>query len=210
MEHRALYARHFLAFALLTLFAYGALGWVPAMLVRVHGLQVHDVGLRWGGLMLAFAPLGAILGGWLADRGLRRGDAAAPMTIAAWGAVAMLGAGLAFCFAPTSLMLFVAGAALCVLLSFPFGIAQSSLQIVTPARVRGQVSAIYFLVVNMIGYGLGPLLVGVLTEHVFGDPVAVNQSLALVGAVSLPAAAILLAGARGPFRIRAEQAGRNP
>lgn len=204
--NRGLYVRHFLAFALLTLFAYAALAWVPAMLIRVHGLQVHEVGLRWGTLMLLFAPAGAILGGWLADRGQKRGDSAAPMSTAGWGAVILSGVAMVFCFAPSLTMLFVTGAGLCALLSFPFGIAQSSLQLITPAGIRGQVSAIYFLVVNLIGYSLGPLLVGVLTQHVFRDPTAVNRSLAVIALATLPIAAALLFGSKASFRARAAQA----
>jgi hypothetical protein len=47
-------------------------------------------------------------------------------------------------------------------------------------------------VANLVGQGLGPLLVGATTEHVFGDPAQVGNSLALVIPCAAVAGAVLL------------------
>jgi hypothetical protein len=50
--------------------------------------------------------------------------------------------------------------------------------------------------------------VGVITDYVFADPLAVGKSIALVSCLSVPVAALALWSALGPFRqAAAEQAG---
>jgi hypothetical protein len=96
--------------------------------------------------------------------------------------------------------------AVCVYLVITFlqalaGVAAGSLQIATPAKFRGRVSGIYLLVTSLMGITLGPSLVAFCTDYVFGDPLLVGRSLALVYAVIAPvAAAILWLGLR-PARI---------
>ena len=55
------------------------------------------------------------------------------------------------------------------------------------------------LILNLIASGLAPFLVGYFTDHLFRDPAAVGQSLALVG-VAAPVAALFLAIGLGAFR----------
>jgi len=58
----------------------------------------------------------------------------------------------------------------------------------------------YLFPVNLIGIGLGPTAVALITERGFGNPADLKYSMAIVGCVaSVMAAAILSAGIR-PFR----------
>ena len=77
----------------------------------------------------------------------------------------------------------------------PWGLAVSSLQQFTPNELRGQVSALLYLFpVNLIGIGIGPSLVAVLTEQVFGNPEDLRYAMAAVGlgASALAACALFL------------------
>jgi hypothetical protein len=77
------------------------------------------------------------------------------------------------------------------------GVAGAALQIVTPGRMRGQVSAVYVLVFNMIGLGCGPTVVALFTDYVFRDDAMVGWSLLMTFAIFAPlAAGLLLLGAR--------------
>jgi hypothetical protein len=87
-------------------------------------------------------------------------------------------------------------------------LAPAALQVVTPNQMRGQVSAVWMLVLNLVTAGVGPSAVGVITDYVFGDPLAVGKSIALVNCLSVPLAALALWAALAPFRAAAtEQAG---
>ena len=61
-----------------------------------------------------------------------------------------------------------------------------------PNTLRGQASAIYLFVVNLIGLGLGPTLVATLTQDVFQDKNAVHLSLLVTGVFAQVCAAVLL------------------
>ena len=78
------------------------------------------------------------------------------------------------------------------LLASPVGLSAAAVQIATPNRMRAQVTAIYFLVVSLIGSGIGPLTVALSTDFLFGDDMALGKSLALVNAVLLPAGVLSL------------------
>jgi dipeptide/tripeptide permease len=72
------------------------------------------------------------------------------------------------------------------LLASPVGLSAAAVQLVTPNRMRAQVTAIYFLVVALIGSGFGPLTVALSTDFIFHDDMAVGQSISLVCAVLMP------------------------
>ena len=69
-----------------------------------------------------------------------------------------------------------------------------------PNTMRAQATAFYLFVINLVGMGLGPTLVAVLTEDVFRDKKAVHLSLLVVGAVAFLLAAILLWLGLKPYR----------
>jgi MFS family permease len=84
--------------------------------------------------------------------------------------------------------------------TMPYPMAGTAIQLVTPNRMRGQVSALYMLVINLVGLGAGPLVVGLFNDALFTGPEGVRYSLAWVNAVAAPLAfALLWAGLR-PYR----------
>jgi hypothetical protein len=62
------------------------------------------------------------------------------------------------------------------------------------------VSALYVLVSGLIAMSLGPSLVGLFTDKLFGDPQMVGMSLILVTVGILTPAAILFALGRSQMR----------
>jgi MFS family permease len=72
--------------------------------------------------------------------------------------------------------------------------------------MRGQISAIYLFVINLVGIGLGPFLVGYLTDNAFHDEAAVGRSLAIVAGSAAPLAAVILWAGLPDYRRRREQA----
>ena len=89
--------------------------------------------------------------------------------------------------------------------SLSMALAPAALQVVTPNQMRGQVSAVWMLVLNLVTAGAGPAVVGVITDYVFGDPLAVGKSIALVNCLAGPLAALTLWAALKPFRKAAEE-----
>ena len=53
--------------------------------------------------------------------------------------------------------------------SMPFGVAPAALQEMMPNNLRGQMSAIYLFVINLIGLAVGPLVLALMTDYVFDE-----------------------------------------
>ena len=107
---------------------------------------------------------------------------------------------------PDAPLFFVMLAPLVFFASFPFAPAAAALQLVTPNRLRGQVSAVYLFVVNLTGIGLGGTVTALLTDGFFGRDDAVGYSMALVGAVAAPLAALVLRAGLPYFRLDGDAA----
>lgn len=75
--------------------------------------------------------------------------------------------------------------------SFPFGAASSAIQLVTPNQLRARVSAIYLLVINIIGIGLGATVASAISDYVFADENRIGDGISIVALLSAPLAAVL-------------------
>ncbi len=210
--HWQVYTAHFVGFSLLAVLFNAAGAWLPAYLMRVHGLGPGDAGF-WLGLIMLVAGVGGVLaGGWLGDRLASRGRPDGTMrvgVIASLGVIPFALTATVVASLPLSLVL-IAG--YLFLVSLPYGAAAAAIQIITPGRMRATASSIYLYLVNLIGLGIGPTLVALATDRVFGADVAVGKSLALVSALCAPVAALLIAWGLPHFRrtaaaLRAESAG---
>jgi MFS family permease len=198
--HWQVYTAHFVGFSLLAILFNAAGAWLPAYLMRVHELGPAQAGF-WLGLIMLVAGIGGVLGGgWLGDRLAASGRPDGTMrvgVIAAVGAIPF--AATATVVEPLALSLaLIAGYLFFV--SLPYGAAAAAIQIITPGRMRATASAVYLCLVNLIGLGIGPTLVALATDRVFGEDVAVGKSLALVSVVCAPVAALLIAWGLPHFR----------
>jgi MFS family permease len=90
-------------------------------------------------------------------------------------------------------------------LSGPIGLVQAALQAITPSGIRAQVTAVYMLVVTLVGLALGPSLVAAVTDYVFHDDAAVGASISIVSSAGGVAGAIVLLSGVNAYRRKAAQ-----
>lgn len=186
-------------FGLFSLFGYGAGSWFPTYLIRSHGIPIYQIGLLMGGCTIVFGITGTMFWGTMNDRLVARGRADAPFILGPIIGLGLGGAGIFLGLAPTTATA-IAGMVLFAAFGAVWsGITAASLQLMTPGRLRGRVSAVYLIVNNAIGLGVGPLLVALATDHVFQDQLAVGKSIALLGAVVIPIAILLLLTGRKAY-----------
>ena len=76
--------------------------------------------------------------------------------------------------------------------TFSWGAAAAAIQVITPSRMRATGSAIYLFFLNLVGIGIGPTLVALVTDYGFRDDTAVGLSLAVVSSLTAPLAAVVL------------------
>jgi MFS family permease len=199
-QRRRLFLCHFSGFALFSTLCYGLLAWAPTFFIRHHRWGTARVGLWFGLMIMICGVFGVICGGAWATRARQRGVGDATLRTAIWGVAAIV---LPATFAPlageASVSLVLYGIAT-IFVAFPSGVSATALQEVTPNRLRAQVSALYYFAINLVGLGLGPLSVALLTDYVFRSEAALGYSLAVCAAVLGPAGALLMMAALRPFR----------
>jgi len=65
--------------------------------------------------------------------------------------------------------------------------------------MKGRFAALLVLASNLMGFALGPMAVGLLTEHVLGDPQLVGRAIAIALATLGPLSAAVIWTARRDF-----------
>jgi MFS family permease len=85
-------------------------------------------------------------------------------------------------------------------MALPSGASVAAISEITPAALRGRVSAIYYLSISLVGIAAGPLSVALCTDYLFQDPRRVGDSLSLVSVVIGPLAAWAVWSALPEFR----------
>lgn len=203
----ALFGPMFAGFACVTLASYASAVWTPAFFIRSFGWSPAEIGL-WVGLgYLVLGPLGALAAGRWCDAMTADGVPDAPLRVAG---VSALASGLLSALSP--LMPTATSALVVLLLSVPLGtmafpMAGTAIGLVTPNRLRGQVSALYMLAINAVGLGLGPMLVGAMSDRLFTGADGIRYGLALVNLLTAPLAFLLIRRAYAPYgALRAQPA----
>lgn len=186
------------ACALAVNFAIGA--WNPSFFIRTHGWTAQQAGTLQGILTFTIGPLGVLAGGRLTDAWARRGLVDAPLRVGMLAAAGMLVFAGAYPMMPTATGSAVLLGVVNVFAAMPWGAASAAVAEAMPSRMRGTGAAVYQVIVNLISGALGPTAVAVLTDHVFGDPLAVRWSLVACVVTGMSCTLGLLAWARPAFR----------
>lgn len=189
---RPLYLGHYIGFSFLVMYSYSFSAWTPAVLIREYGLSPAEAGFRLGLVILLTAPAGIMLGSVISEKFRNRYGTGAALQVGFLGAALGLIPAVLFPLASNIWLALLLMGATQFLISLPFGVAPATLHEVTPNQFRGQVVALYLFFINIIGLGIGPTLVGLITDYGFKDEAAVGYSLLVMGAVFLPLSAFIL------------------
>lgn len=153
--------------------------WTPTLFIRTHGWDAGALGVRLGVLTVTLGPLGAILGGVLADRLRLRGHIDSKLIVGGLAAFVSVVASFAMTLGSATVALASAAVLYCSI-GVTYGIAQAALADLMPNRMRARTSALYITVNQLLSATLGPLMVGVFNDHVFHDPMKIALSMRIV------------------------------
>lgn len=142
---------------------YAMILWGPSFFIRSFNWSIASAGI-WLGLAVGIGGvIGSILAGWLSDK-LRRRQ---------YGGQVLICATVAACSVPIMLVMLLAGKAEIAIAAFflvqAISVASSpalfaALQDFAPAHNRALAFAVLSLAANLIGMGLGPVLLGYISD----------------------------------------------
>jgi predicted MFS family arabinose efflux permease len=157
--------------AMTSFVAYGNGNFYPSYLMRSHGFSVAEVGFALGLVSGVAGAIGTFMGGYLADR-LGQEDKRWYVWIPIIGnCLAIVPMTYAILSTDSTLLLLVLFPAN-VLNSLYLGPSIAMCQALVSPAMRAMASAVLFFILNMIGLGLGPVVVGLLSDSfatVFGE-----------------------------------------
>jgi MFS family permease len=191
---------HNVGMGFISITGYTASLWDIALFARTYHWPAADSGRFYGLMAMAGSILGALSGGWVADWLTRTRRRDAKLLVLATTAALCIPVRLLYPLMPTRELALDLAFVAVTLVAVPYGVAASALQIMTPSRMRGQLTAVYFFVQSLIGLGIGPTMVGLLTEHVFRDPQMLRYSLVITGGIAQILAAGLFLLALRPYQ----------
>ncbi len=171
-----------LAASVQSLSGYSVLVWGPAYLGRVHGMGGVEIG-TWLGLIIGIAGCaGGYLGGSWADRAGRR-DVRWYMRMPAIQSLLCVPFVVGFTLLDNTTYALLCFIPFYFLGAMYIGPMLSMTQGLVKLRMRATASAILLFVLNMVGLGLGPMLVGAMNDTVFANhgEHAIRYSLMVMG-----------------------------
>lgn len=205
---RRVYLSLFLGSSMMAMSGYGNAAWYPEFLFRNYGMSKSEAGVAYGTIILTAGSLGVMFGAWVANRLQARGYPDAYVrTIfitAALAIVPSVWAPLAGTPESTLLLLWPA-----VLLGGSYlGVMAVAFVVITPNQMRGQVTACYIFVTNILGMALGTSVLAAFTDFVYQDDGLLHYSIASVNGLFYPAAALLFWYCLPAYRDAAAESGQ--
>jgi MFS family permease len=188
------------ATALSGLLAIGTSLWYPTFLIRTYGMSPGEVGLYYGTLMLVCGTIGTIAGGWLSGVLIRRGRTDANLRVMLYATILKAVPLIIGPLMPTATLALAFMAFGTLVGQASQGVVLTAIQDVTPNRLRGQVTALTLLAVNLIGLGLGSSVIAGITDFGFRDEGALRYAISITGAVVLPVMVLILVRGMGRYR----------
>ena len=170
---------------------YGLAFWLPSLMQRSFELDLIQTSQFIGAVLLIGGGAGVLGGGWLGDRlGARdKGAYARVPAIAFVIAVPLFAAGMLTGSVPLAFALFLVPQALAYVWLGP---VISAVQHLVPANMRATASASFLFINNLIGLGLGSLVLGAASDAITVQYGAEALRYAMVGALGFYLIAALL------------------
>jgi predicted MFS family arabinose efflux permease len=142
---------------------YGLFNWEPSFLARLHGMKNSEIGVALGLIFGCTGALGTFAGGSLADY-FGKSDKRIYLKIPAYAILISIPFGIGSVFAPDTFFSLTCLGVCSFLYSTYLGPAIAVTHLLVPASLRALSSAVFFLVINLLGLGLGPLVVGMISD----------------------------------------------
>jgi MFS family permease len=200
MRHKSAFIPLYAVYALMAFVGYNFQSWLPTYFERRYHMPAAAAGVRIGLVITVFGTIGCILSGILGDRWSVAGRTGGRFRVTSiWWAAALVSTVGIFCAsnATTALVffaLFNLGAAIAL------ASAAASIQDIVPNELRGRATAVYLLLIGVVGFGMGPTAVALVTDYIFRDDLGLRYSLLVVPLPAIMLGAVCTVLALAPYQ----------
>lgn len=179
LEHRRTFGPLYASFSLHAVGGFAVNNWVPVLLMRSYGIDPANAGFITGAALLVATPASALAGGAVADALVSRhpndGRVRASILVCSTSSLFVL-----LLLLPSPVTTLVGYMGLIFMANALTTISYGALQDLVSNEMRGQVIALHLLLIGLVGGGLGPMLVALVTDFWFGDEARLAHSIAII------------------------------
>lgn len=174
----------------------GVTSWMPTFLIRTYGVEMSWVGHSIGFILIGSSLVAALFGGTLADSAFIARCTGKKLNVSLLGTVLTVPFLVAFPLASSPTLCLVLFALEAFLINIAICVAPSVLQDIVPNQLKGQITALYWMVMALIGLGVGPSAIALVTDYLFRDETMLRYSMIVVAAPAMMTAAVMILIAR--------------
>jgi MFS family permease len=178
-KNRTTFAPIYIGMGIQVVMTYAGIAWGPTFYQRTFGWTPKQYGLVIGVITVTIMPIGTLLGSMLAERFARAGRDDANLRVVLIGKLLAMPFGILFPFMSNPYMAVTISTISLFFLSLTPAPLNAALQVITPNQMRGQITALFLFVFNVIGFALGPLMVALFTDYVFKAESQIGYSIVL-------------------------------
>jgi MFS family permease len=148
---------------------YAVMGFTPSFLNRAYGLSIASTGLQFGLLAAALGIVGPVVAGPLSDWLTARmgGRGRVWLTIFSLGVSPIFG--IWTYLAPDSMTFYLRFTIYSLILTMWLPPLYSLVYDLVLPRMRGVTSSIFIIIQTLLGLGMGPYFVGIVSDRLHGD-----------------------------------------
>ena len=191
---------HNMGIALITAAAYSRDLWNTPFFERTYGWKLYESGAWYGILVLVAGVSGVMVGGRVGDWLKKNKKESGNMLVMLFAAIGWLPFGLTYPLMPTATLSLILIVPAIFMTAVPYGCAAAAVQEMMPPRMRGTAAALMLSANGIIGLGIGPTAVALVTDFVFADEGALRYSLVIVCGTIQVVGALFIFSALKPFR----------
>jgi MFS family permease len=198
-SNKAVYIPLFLSLAIGAIEAFGMMAWRIAFYERTYGWTPNQVGPLLGIISLLTVPIGLVLGTLIAERLDRKKIPDAMIRLCFLSNLITVPVAILGPLMPSPWLALAMGVIGGIGNAIGSPGQNSAIQIITPNEMRGQMSALYLFTISVVGAGVGPTVVALITDFVLFDESMLRYAMVLTTGVLGPIGLLLTWMAMKPY-----------
>jgi F0F1-type ATP synthase assembly protein I len=178
---------------------YAIQSWFPALLSRTYGLTPRQISIFYGVPYLVGGVAGALIAGAIIRFLDSRGRTDSSVLVCQWTTILALVPAILGPLSHRPAVAIACATTVIFLAAIQHSTAFTTYVLVTPEGMRGQIIAAHVMAMNVFSATLSGIVVGLLSDHVFGAA-RLGSGLSVVGILGMPIAAVLYSLLRPVYR----------